>query len=74
MRIKPDYSKIYLLPPSIVVWVSENHPVRFIREFVDSIDLSAYGFEENEIEEGRRRIERYDFEDPLERQRNKRKE
>lgn len=53
MQIYTDYTKTYLLPPSIEDWIPNDHPVRFIREFVDSITLSAYGFEENISEEGR---------------------
>ena len=53
MLIETDYSKTYLLPPSIEDWIPDDHPVRFIREFVDSITLSAYGIEEHITEEGR---------------------
>lgn len=53
MQIETDYSKIYLLPPSLEDWVSEDHPVRFIREFVDTIKLTDYGFEEDHTKEGR---------------------
>jgi transposase len=50
-QIKADYKKTYLLPPSLEDWVSENHPVRFIREFVESLNLKMLGFKvENNIE------------------------
>jgi transposase len=50
-QIKADYTKTYLLPPSLEDWVSENHPVRFIREFVESLNLKKLGFKvENNIE------------------------
>ena len=53
MQIKTDYSKTYLLPPSIEDWVPLDHPVRFIKEFVDILDLSQYNLEENIQEVGR---------------------
>ena len=52
-EIKADYVQEFILPPSIEDWVPEDHPVRFIREFVDSMDLEAMGFRERESEEGR---------------------
>ena len=52
-EIKADYDQEFLLPPSLEDWVPEDHPVRFIREFVDSMDLEAMGFRERESEEGR---------------------
>jgi transposase len=42
--IVPDYSVSYVLPPCVEDWVPQDHPVRFIREFVDSIDLGEIGF------------------------------
>lgn len=41
-----DYSKTFLLPPSIEDWVPADHPVRFIREFVDGISDEELGYEE----------------------------
>lgn len=35
------------------IWVKKEHPVRFIREFVESINLREYGFVEKKSEEGR---------------------
>jgi transposase len=43
-KIKADYSRIYLLPPSIEDWVPEDHPARFIRDFVESLDMKSLGF------------------------------
>ncbi len=53
MQIETDYSKTYLLPPSLEDWVPADHPVRFIRDFVDAINLSDYGFKERQTDEGR---------------------
>jgi transposase len=52
-EIHPDYSHQFLLPPNIEDWVPIDHPARFIRFFVDSIDLPALGFIERKSEEGR---------------------
>ena len=52
-EIKADYDQQYVLPPSLEDWVPEDHPVRFIRMFVDSMDLEGMGFRERESEEGR---------------------
>lgn len=43
-EIKPDYTTQFLLPPSLEDWIAEDHPARFIREFVDVLDLEAIGF------------------------------
>jgi len=53
MQIETDYTQIYLLPPSIEDWVPNDHPVRFIREFVDSMNLREYGFKDQSNKEGR---------------------
>ena len=52
-QIKADYSKTYLLPPSLEDWVPANHPVRFIREFVENLDLKELGFKVESNAEGR---------------------
>ena len=41
-----------LLPPSLEEWLGPKHPARFIREFVEQIDLAAEGFEIPASEEG----------------------
>jgi transposase len=42
-----------LLPPALDEWVPANHPVRFVRDFVDALDLSKLGIAEPVAEEGR---------------------
>ena len=42
--IAPDYGQQFLLPPALEDWVSADHPARFIREFVEQLDLVALGF------------------------------
>lgn len=52
-EIVADYSKRFLFPPSVEDWVPDDHPARFIREFVDQLDLFELGFRERKIQEGR---------------------
>ena len=52
-EIYADYSQRFLLPPSLEDWIPSDHPVRFIRMFVDSLNLNELGFKERESEEGR---------------------
>ena len=52
-EIDADYSQQFLLPPSLEDWVAPDHPARFIRMFVDSLNLRELGFKERESEEGR---------------------
>jgi transposase len=51
--LRADYQQQYLLPPSLEDWVGQDHPVRFLRDFVDSLDLAALGIHEPEGVEGR---------------------
>ena len=44
MPIAPDYHTVFLFPPALEDWVPKDHYVRFLREFVDSLDLPALGF------------------------------
>jgi transposase len=51
--ITPDYEQTFLLPPALEEWVERDHPVRFVREFVDALDLEELGFKMPECADGR---------------------
>lgn len=42
--IAPNYGEQFLFPPALEDWVPADHPARFLREFVDQLDLAAMGF------------------------------
>ncbi len=53
--IRPDYKQTYLFPYSLEELIAPDHPVRFIRGFLDALDLEGLGFcEECEGIGGRR--------------------
>lgn len=52
-EIRADYTRQYLLPPRVEDWVPEDHPARFIREYVDCLNLKELGFKEREVKDGR---------------------
>ena len=54
-QIRADYSQLLLLPPSVEEWVPSDHPARFIRDFVDAMDMEQMGFKVPEASEGRPR-------------------
>jgi transposase len=45
-EIQPDYETQYLFPRSLEEWVGPEHPARFVREFVDALDVEALGLSE----------------------------
>ena len=51
--IAPDYGQQFLLPPALEEWVAADHPARFLREFVEQLDLPALGFVAPTALEGR---------------------
>lgn len=51
--ISPDYGQQFLFPPALEDWVGADHPARFIREFVEQLDLEALGFVMPVAHEGR---------------------
>lgn len=51
--IAPDYGQQFLFPPALEDWVAADHPVRFLREFVDQLDLPRMGFVMPAAMEGR---------------------
>jgi len=52
-QIKANYEQDFLLPPSLEDWISKDHPSRYIREFVESLDLKEIGFKVLTNDEGR---------------------
>jgi len=42
--IAPNYAQQFLFPPALEDWVPADHPARFLREFVDQLDLPSLGF------------------------------
>jgi len=52
-QIDADYTKVMMFPPSLEDFISPDDPVRFIRAFVDSLDLKALGFKVRDNAEGR---------------------
>jgi transposase len=51
--IAPDYGQQFLFPPALEDWVPADHPARFLREFVEQLDLSTLGFAMPVTVEGR---------------------
>lgn len=52
-QIDADYTKTFLFPPSLEDFVPSDDPSRFIRAFVDSLDLSQLDIHERNSEDGR---------------------
>lgn len=52
-RLKtPDFERTDLLPPRVEDWAPPHHPVRFVRSFVQGLDLAALGFKLPSNEQG----------------------
>jgi len=51
--IAPDYGQQFLFPPALEDWVAQDHPARFLREFVDQLNLAELGFAVPATTEGR---------------------
>jgi transposase len=51
--IDANYTETYLFPPSLEDFVARDDPARFIRAFVDSLDIEALGMKIRESETGR---------------------
>ena len=52
-EIRPDYDSMHLFPPALEDWVPADHPARFIRDFVDALDLEDLEFKARRSERGR---------------------
>jgi len=52
-QICADYTQEFLFPPVLEDWIAPEHPARFIREFVDAMDLRKLGIEWAEDTVGR---------------------
>jgi len=51
-EIRASYNDVYLFPRSVEEWVSADHPARFIRQVVESLDLEEMGFKSRKAEVG----------------------
>ncbi len=51
--IDAERRQLLLLPPSLDDWVPPEHPVRFVRDFVEALDLEELGFVREPGEAGR---------------------
>ena len=51
--ISPDYGQQFLFPPALEDWVPADHPARFLREFVEQLDLPSLGVAMPTAVEGR---------------------
>jgi transposase len=52
-EIRADYDQLLMFPPAVDDWIGSDHPARFVRDFVDSLDLESLGFRVRESAIGR---------------------
>lgn len=52
-EIRAEYDQLLMFPPAVDDWVGPDHPARFVRDFVDSLDLKELGFRVRESPMGR---------------------
>lgn len=52
-EIHADYSRSWLFPPHLEDWVAADHPARFVREFVEALDVVGLGFHTRTTLDGR---------------------
>lgn len=43
-EIEAEWDQVHMLPACVEDWIGEEHAARFIREFVDGLDLVELGF------------------------------
>ena len=52
-EIDADFETTYLLPPCVEDWISDGHPARFIRSFVDQMGMDELGLRARKSRDGR---------------------
>lgn len=52
-EIRADYDQLLMFPPAVDDWIGPEHPARFVRDFVDTLDLESLGFRVRESAMGR---------------------